>query len=131
MRRWACVGVVAAGVASAVASAQALPHISSVASSHRHLVLIAQFGDLAPATVAVAVKRVTENGGLVKANVVYTARLRAATRTVRWRSPQRFKRGTYWVQVSGVETGGVPDCPPRQRDCARKYSNVARVAVRK
>ncbi len=110
-----------------------MPHLRSVRASHRHLLVAAQFGDLAPKSVSAAVKPTTVNGRLAQGNVVYTAPLiglTASAGTVHWRSPTRLRRGKYWVQAAGVETDGVTDCPPRQRDCLTRYSNVVEVVVR-
>jgi hypothetical protein len=136
MRRWSCVGAVTAIVASttAIAGAQALPRLISASSSQRHLVLVARFGDLAPFTVAAAIKPTTENGALVKANVRYTARLvhlsRRVDGSVRWRSPVKLPARTYWVQVTGQQTDSPPDCVPKLLNCSTIRSNVLRVRIR-
>jgi hypothetical protein len=137
MRRWSSIGAVAATIfalTTALAAAQALPHLVSASSSQRHLVVVAQFGDLAPATVTAAIKPTTSDGLLVGANVRYRARLghlvTRANGTVRWRSPAKLPRRTYWVQVTGVQTDGVTDCPPKLHDCTTMRSNVVRVRVR-
>ena len=118
---------------AAIAGAQALPQLVSASSSHRHLVFVARFGDLTPATVAAAIKPATIQGVLVSANVRYRARLdhvvRRADGTVRWRSPAKLPRRTYWIQVTGVQTDGATDCPPKLHTCSMR-SNVMRVRVR-
>jgi hypothetical protein len=134
MRRWS-VGVTAvAVVATTTASAAGVPHIVSVSSKQRHLVVAAQFGDLLPATVNAAVKPTTVNGALARQNIVYSARLdrrKTTTGSVSWRSPARLRRGTYWVQVTGAYTDTVPDCRPTLGNCATKYSNVVKVRIKK
>jgi hypothetical protein len=137
MRRWSCIGAVAATIfalTTALAVAQGLPHLVSASSGHRHLVVVARFGDLAPATVAAAIKPTTSQGLLVSANVRYRARLdhvvKRADGSIRWRSPVKLPRRTYWVQVTGVQTDGTTDCPPKLRDCTAKRSNVVRVALK-
>ena len=134
MRRWSFAGLFAVAVlATGPASAGGLPHIVSASSKQRHLVISAQFGDLVPMTVRAAVRPATVNGALARQNIVYSARLespKSATGKLIWRSPGKLKRGTYWVQMTAVPTD-VTDCPPRQRDCNTKYSNVRKVAIRK
>ena len=137
MRRWSCIGAIAAVIVAsttAMARAQGLPQLVSASSSHRHLVLVARFGNLAPATVAAAVKPTTSQGALVSANVRYRARLdhvvRRADGTVRWRSPVKLPRRTYWIQVTGVQADGATDCLPKLHNCMTMRSNVVRVRVR-
>jgi hypothetical protein len=137
MRRWSCIGAVAAAIVAsttAMAGAQGLPQLVSVSSSHRHLVLVARFGNLTPATVAAAIKPTTSQGVLVTANVRYRARLdhvvRRADGTVRWRSPVKLPSRTYWIQVTGVQTDGATDCPPKLHNCTTMRSNVLRVRLR-
>jgi hypothetical protein len=136
MRRHLLIGApaVAAVIAlSAAASAQSMPQLVSARSQHRHLVLVARFGDLAPREVRVAIRPATGgNGALLAGNVRFDVAFSSAVRTAsgeRWRSPQLLRRGVYWVQVSGVETDGVTDCPPKLRNCATHWSNVRRVVV--
>lgn len=132
-RRWIIGAALIAAVTASTASATGVPHIVSASSSHRHLVVRAQFGDLLPATVSVATKPARVRGELARANVVYSTRLdlKASSGTLRWRSPARLPRGTYWLQVSAVEADGVPDCPPQLHNCTTHYSNVVRVTMRK
>jgi hypothetical protein len=134
MHRALFAGVAAVAVLiTANAAATGLPHIVSASSSDRQLVVSAEFGHLTPYTVSVAVKPATTGGALVRANVVYSARFRRTTPavgTATWRSPVKLKRRTYWVQVSGIDTGGVIDCPPKQSDCMTLHSNVVRVRIR-
>ena len=133
MRRWSLGVAAVAVVAATTASAAGIPHIVSASSSHRHLVIRAQFGHLVPAMVTAANKPATERGGLVRANVVYKARidLKPSTGTLRWRSPARLRRGTYWVQVSAVDADTPSDCPPQLHNCTTHYSNVVKVRIKK
>jgi hypothetical protein len=133
MRRWSLGVAAVAVIAATTASAAGVPHIVSASSKQRHLVVTAQFGDLAPGTVNAAVRPATVNGALVRSNVVYSAHLeRSGSKgTVSWRSPTRLKRGTYWVQVSGIDADGPPDCPPQLHNCTTHYSNVVRVRIKK
>jgi hypothetical protein len=131
MRRHLLIGALTAAIAflAAAASAQTLPQLVSAKSQHRHLVLVARFGDLAPSDVRVATRPATaQNGELLAANVRFDVRF--SSTNGRWRSPKRLRRGVYWAQVSGVETGGVNDCPPKLRNCATHWSNVRRVVIR-
>jgi hypothetical protein len=95
--------------------------------------VVAQFGELVPATVKAAVRPATVKGALAQQNVVYSARLERpnATGTVSWRSPAKLRRGTYWVQVTGVYADAVPDCRPTLGNCTTKYSNVVKVRIKK
>ena len=36
----------------------------------------------------------------------------------------------YYVKVSGIESDGVTDCLPQQRDCLVHWSNALRLRVR-
>jgi hypothetical protein len=135
MRRRLLIGALAATVLSvtAIAWAQTNPSLLSAKSQHRHLVLVARFGELAPLDVRVASRPATgRTGALLPANVRYSARFtgaQAANGTRRWRSVGKLKRGVYWVQVSGEETGGVTGCPPKLPNCVTHWSNVRRLVI--
>ncbi len=132
-RRWIIGAALIAAVTASTASATGVPHIVSATSSHRHLVVRAQYGDFLPVTVTAATKPATVRGALARANVVYSTRLdlKASGGTLRWRSPTKLPSGTYWVQVSAVNSDSVPDCPPQLHNCTTHYSNVVRVTIRK
>jgi len=136
MRQRLLIGTLAAAVVTGTAfagSAQVAPRLLSAKAQARHLVLVARFGDLAPLDVRAASRPATgQNGALLPANVRLSARFvgaQAANGTRHWRSAGRLRRGVYWVQVSGEETGGVTDCSPKLRNCVTHWSNVRRVVV--
>ena len=53
-----------------------------------------------------------------------------ATGVVSWRTHKRLAAGTYFVEVSAVESDGVTDCGPLRGNCLVHWSNVRRVVVR-
>jgi len=136
MRRHLLIGALAAAVLAATANASSTqtPLLISAKSVHQHLVLVARFGDLSPLGVRVAARPTTgQDGALLAANVRLSARfvgVQAGSGTKRWRSAHKLKPGVYWAQVSGLETDGVTDCPPKIRNCLTHWSNVRRVALR-
>jgi hypothetical protein len=137
MRRRLLIGALAATLATFAATAAwglANPQLLSATSQRQHLVVVARFLALAPGEVRVASRPTTDaSGALLAANVRLSTRfagVQAANGTKRWRSTHKLARGVYWVQVSGVETDGVTDCPPKLRSCALRWSNVIRVRIR-
>jgi hypothetical protein len=137
MRRRLLIGALAVTLATVAATAAwglANPQLVSATSQRQHLVVMARFLGLAPADVRAASRpAIGANGALLAANVRLSAHfvgVQAANGTKRWRSARKLARGVYWVQVSGVETDGVTDCPPKLRDCALHWSNVMRVRIR-
>ena len=136
MRRHLLIGALAAAVLAAAADASSTqtPLLVSAKSVHQHLVLVARFGDLSALGVRVAARPTTgQDGALLAANVRLNARfvgVQAGSGTKRWRSVRKLKPDVYWAQVSGLETDGVADCPPKIRNCLTHWSNVRRVALR-
>ena len=135
MRRHLSIGALAALAATlfvSASSAQTAPQLLSARSAHGHLVVVARFGDLTPADIRVATRpTTTPRGALLPANVRLDVRLSGTAQSkVRWRSQGRLSPGPYWVEVSGLESGGVTDCPPKLRDCLTHWSKVVRVVVR-
>jgi hypothetical protein len=117
------------------AAADQLPILRSARVVHQHVVLRISVGDVRPAELAIAKRRtVNASGALLRKNVLLqeTIKLPATAHgVVRWRSGKTLRRGAYFVQVAAVETGGVTDCPPKQRRCDERWSNVRRVVVRR
>jgi hypothetical protein len=52
-----------------------------------------------------------------------------ATGVVRWRTNKSLAAGTYYVEVSGIETVGLTDCIPRRADCLVRWSNPRRLVI--
>jgi hypothetical protein len=124
------VALLGAGVASAGSS----PILRSAAVSDRHVVVRVDVSDLVPVEL-VAAENGAKNarGALLAANVRFREAIRfpaSAAGTVRWETAKRLAPGTYYVQVMAIETGGVTDCPPGDRQCTEQWSNVQRVVVR-
>jgi hypothetical protein len=133
-RLLAGVAVAAALVAVAPAAADQLPLLRAARVVRHHLVLKLSVADVRPVELTVARRRtVGVEGALLRKNVRFreTIRLPASKKVVvRWRSGKRLRPGRYFVQVTGVETGGVTDCPRFSPDCNVRWSNVRRVVVR-
>jgi hypothetical protein len=134
--------VVLIGVALASASALATgtgatvgsPVLRSVGASHGHLVVSFT---LPPNVVAGRVVAGTSRSGLSRLGPSATVKLReairaspdAATGVTHWRTRQTLPSGTYYVEVSGIQTVGITDCLPRRADCASHWSDPRRVVV--
>ena len=99
----------------------------------RHLVAEVSVGDLRPVELAVAkLGSVDADGALLRKNVFLQETIQlpsSATGVTSWRSHKALRPGTYFVQVEAVETGGVTDCRPFQRNCLAHWSSVRRVVV--
>jgi hypothetical protein len=125
------VAVALAGVSPAAGGQ--LPILRSATVRHSHIVLLVTVGDLRPVELTVARARgVDSNGVLLAANVRFRETIRLAPiaeGVVRWQSRKTLLPGTYFVQVTAVDTGGVTDCPHFQRDCLDHWSSVRRVVV--
>src|SRR4051794_37248346 len=134
--------VVLIGVAFALVSALASdggaaadsPVIRSVGVSSGHLVVSFTLPrDLLPGRIVVA----TSRSGLSHLRPSPSVKLREAihaspdpaTGVIRWRTHQALPPGTYFVEVSGIQTVGITDCMPRRADCASHWSNPRRVVV--
>lgn len=89
--------------------------------------------DLQPLALLVARQgAVDADGALLEKNIRLEETIQppaSASGVVRWRSPEALRHGTWFVQVTALETGGVTDCPPNQSNCNERWSNVRRVAV--
>jgi hypothetical protein len=139
MARTLLAGVVVAAALGAVgpAAADQLPILRSAKVVHRHLVLVVSVSDVRPVELTVAIRRtVNAHGALLRKNVRLqeTIQLPASeSGVVSWQSAKALRSGTYFVQVTAVETGGggVTDCPPKMPRCDEHWSNVRRVVVRK
>jgi hypothetical protein len=124
---------VALGVVDSAAGQVAI--IRTAAVAHRHVVLGLSVNDLRPVQLTVAKRRaVAADGALLQQNVRLRETIQlspSASGVVRWVSPKALRRGTYFVQVMAVETGGVTDCLPKLPNCNELWSNVRRVIVPK
>jgi hypothetical protein len=123
-------GALLIGTAFAV-GAGSDPVLVSATPQSGHVVVALSLGDLAPGELVVATSpRLNAIGALTtgiklreKLNVSSTAQV------VRWRSREALAPGRYFVQVSGVDSGGETDCLPRQRGCGEDWSNVRRIVL--
>jgi hypothetical protein len=99
----------------------------------RHVVIEVSVGDLQPAEFTAATRSAVDaDGGLLPKNVRLQETIQlpaSASGVVRWRSPKALPPGTYYVQVTAVEIGGVTDCLPKLRNCDDRWSNVRRLVV--
>ena len=98
--------------------------------------MIAAFspGDLAPVEVVVSTSPRTEATGAlaspwVKLRETMVFRSGPLNGIFRWRTRRALQPGVYYVQVSGVDSGGVVDCMPLQRHCGEEWSNVRRLVI--
>ena len=134
----------ARGLLAAVAFAVALGVVGSAAGQvpilrtaavvHHHVVLELSVSDLRPVQLTVAKRRAVDaDGVLLQQNVRLRETIQlspSASGVVLWMSHKALRRGTYFVQVMAVETGGVTDCVPKLPNCNEQWSNVRRVVVR-
>jgi hypothetical protein len=130
----AAVGTIALLASSGVA-ASGPPVLRSVTQIRRHIVVKFTDGDLQPWLIEVAVSRATDaSGAFPSANVRLreriTARANPITGLVRWRTRKALRPRVYYVEVSGIESGGVTECPPQHHDCLVHWSAARRVRVR-
>jgi hypothetical protein len=125
---------VAAGTASAALAAAGQPTLRSAALINRHVVVEFTVGELTPGVIQVALRPTkSASGNFLAANLVVSEVVGAqpdpASGVVRWRTRKALPFRRYYVQVSGIETGGVTDCKPGRRDCLVHWSNVRVVSA--
>jgi hypothetical protein len=116
-------------------AASGAPVLRSVTQVHRHVVVRFTDADLQPWLIQVAVSRAADaNGAFLSTNVRLreriTARPNPATGLVRWRTRKALPPRVYYVEVSGIESGGVTQCPPQHHNCLVHWSKARRVRVR-
>ena len=123
--------------ASVSTAASPEPVLLSVTQEHRHIVASFTLGEFAPGQIQIATRlRMSPSGAFLRANVklreTVAAQPEPATGLVRWRTRAALPARTYYVQVSGFETGGVTSCKPGLLGCLslQHWSNVRRVVVR-
>jgi len=136
MARGLLAGVALAAALGVVGSAAGqVPILRTAAVVHHHVVLELSVSDLQPVQLTVAKRRAVDaNGVLLQRNVRLQERIQlppSAGGVVHWTSHKTLRRGTYFVQVMAVETGGVTDCLPKLPNCNEQWSNVRRVVVRR
>ena len=91
--------------------------------------------DLAPGRIEVATSPRTGPSGAflagvkVRESLTLDATTVSATPAVHWQTRAVLPRGTYYVQVSGVMTGGVTSCFPLRSRCLERWSNVRKIVV--
>jgi len=122
-------------VASTGLAASSAPVLRSVTQAHKHIVVTFMDAGLQPWLIEAAVSRATDaSGAFLPRNVRLRERMTAppdrATAVVRWRTRERLPARVYYVKVSGIESDGVTDCLPQQRDCLVHWSNALRLRVR-
>jgi hypothetical protein len=123
--------------AAGVAAAGQPPIVRSVRIVHRHVALELTIGTARPVEFMAAKRRAVDaEGALLPGNVRLQETIQlpaSASGIVRWESPRALRPGTYFVQVKAVQTGGggVTDCPPKQRECNVRWSNLHRVLIKK
>jgi hypothetical protein len=124
--------VVALGAVGPAAGDQ-LPILRSAKIVHRHPVLKISAVDVRPTEFSAAKRRAVDaEGALLRKNVRLQEAIQlpaSESGVVRWRSAKALRPGTWFVQVTAVETGGVTGCPPKMTKCGVHYSNVRRVVV--
>jgi len=128
---FALLALAAGSLLGTPAAAGRLPYLASAAPRNGHVLVAFSLGDLAPGELVVATSsRVSANGALTTGIELDEALKPSATPgTAHWRSRKTLRRGRYFVQVSGIDTGGVTDCMPRQRGCGQDWSNIRRLVV--
>jgi hypothetical protein len=119
------------------ASADQVQILRSAKVVRLHPVLKIAVADLRPLALLVARRGAVDgNGALLEKNIRAEDTIEVASSSnggsvVRWRSPKRLRQGTWFVQVTALETDGAPACPPAESNCNERWSNVRRVIVRK
>ena len=116
------------------ATAVGTPVLRSVSAADGHLIVtftLAQ--DSVPGRVLVATSRAGLShpipGSSVKLREAMHTSPDPVTGVARWRTRKSLPAGTYYVEVSGVETIGITDCIPRRADCLTHWSNPRRVVI--
>jgi hypothetical protein len=115
--------------------ASSVPMLRPVTQEHGHILVRFTVGDLRPWLVEVAVSASTDaSGEFLGSDVRLRERVTAGpdpiSGIVRWRTRGVLPAGVYYVEVSGIESDGVTDCRPQERNCLVHWSNVRRVLVR-
>ena len=108
--------------------------LRSVSAANGHLIVTFTLArDLAPGRVLVATSRAGLStlipGPSVKLREAMHTSADPATGVARWRTRKALAAGTYFVEVSGVETVGITGCTPRRPDCLMRWSNPRRVVI--
>jgi hypothetical protein len=135
MKRFLLAAVVALAVLAS-ASATGPPALLRAARAvDGHVAVTMTVGeDFLPGSVAVSTSPRTTASGAFPGSAVRLRETIVATpgvgRVLRYETRKRLDRGTYFVEVSAIETGGVTDCYPRGNECLVHWSNVRRLVVR-
>ena len=116
-------------------AASGAPVLHSVTQVHRHVIVRFTAPDLQPWLIEVAVSRAVDSDGAflsknVRLRERITTRPNPATGLVRWRTRKALPPRVYYVEVSGIETGGVTQCPPQHHNCLVHWSTARRLRVR-
>lgn len=108
------------------------PRLVSASEVRGHVVVAFELNGLSPYELVVAKgSQRLASGAFAPSNVRLreTIRLPASSGIARFRSRTALPPGRYYVEVSGVDLGGVTDCIPHQVDCAVEWSNMRRVLI--
>jgi hypothetical protein len=116
------------------ATAAGAPVLRSVSAADGHLIVTFT---LAQDSIPGQVLATTSRAGLSHPIPGLSVKLREAMRgspdpvtgVARWRTRKSLPAGTYYVEVSGIETVGITDCRPRRADCHMRWSNPRRVVI--
>jgi hypothetical protein len=129
MGRSVVTAVAALALAAPGFAASGAPVLVAATSMHRHVVVRFTVGDLQPWFIEIAVSPATEaSGAFLPGRVRLRERVGAhpdpVTGIVRWRTFGMLAPRTYYVHVSGIEGGGVTDCPVQLPDCIVRWSKA-------
>lgn len=110
------------------------PVLRSVSETRGHVIATFTLGlDQIPGQLLVTTSRVRLTGWIPASRIALRESMRTspdpATGVARWRTRKAVPAGTYYIAVSGVDTGGVTDCMPRRPTCLLRWSNVRRIVV--
>ena len=134
MRRICAFVLSSLSLASPATGGVAAPEPVLLSASQRdgHVLANYSLGALVPGEVVVATSTRRSGVGALTIGVKLREKLTLTTTAgmLRWRSRRALAPGAYYVQVSGIDVGGVTDCAPRQAGCGQEWSNVRRVVVR-
>jgi hypothetical protein len=131
MRRLCLLGLTVFVLVALPADAAVQPNVRSVSQRDGHVLIRFTLGDLAPGQVVVATRpRLSESGALAKGIKLRDRLPKPAPNGIgKWRSAHPLPSGLYYVQISGIDLGGVTDCKPRQPGCGQEWSKPRRVVI--
>jgi hypothetical protein len=124
----------AAALATTGAALTGSPTLRSASADKGHLIVLFTLArDTVPGSILVATSRAALSAPLPNPSVKLREAMHpspAGTAGVeRWRTRKTLPAGTYYVEVSAVETVGITDCVPRRADCLTRWSGARRIVV--